>query len=255
MPTKEQLDFFQSLSEQKKIRRIKKALESLISVSKRQLFLLDKYEKSARQKEMGFAYFFRTLKYTWENVDFALDLSRNRNRRFNIYPTRLICENVFRLEYYIKQKKKEQNEICLWEMLRLMKRYYDEYGDLYYRNSYEGMVRDLGEKGTTYPNIDDKTAYHDPFPSIEQLVTKSNLPSTKGFYIHYRYLCEGHHGKLLAIYIADNEIAQCRRNLLLIALFCKWLLLITDSHIEHATKEMVAVTIKKADDIIFSITN
>lgn len=251
MTTKEQLDFFQLLPEQNKIRRIKKALENLRSAGKHQLSLLDKYEKLNKPKEIGFAYFFRTLKYTWENVDFALDLSRGKNRRFNIYPTRLICENIFRLEFYTKQTRKEQNEICLWEMLRIMKRFYDEFSDSKFGDLYEEMIKNLGEVGTAYPNINDKNAYHDPFPPMEQLMAKTNLPSTKNFYYHYRYLCEGHHGKLLAIYTADNEIAQCRRNLFYIALFCKWLLLLTDNHIKHATKEIVDAVIKKVDDIFF----
>ena len=111
-----------------------------------------------------------------------------------------------------------------------MKRFYDAFGDQSFKMGYERVFRNLGEVGETYPDIEEDKAYYDPFPNMHDLMSKSKSPGASGFYKHYQFLCESHHGKLLSLYIAENEAAQYRRNLHYVYLFCIRLLKITDAH-------------------------
>ncbi|MEK9195399.1 MAG: hypothetical protein AAB975_03405, partial [Patescibacteria group bacterium] len=90
-----------------------------------------------------------------------------------------ICENIFRLEYYINQTKDQQNEICFWEMARVMKRFYDEFKDEEFKNQYDEIVKDLGNLNVIYPDIEKDEAYKDKFPNMEVLMRQSKLPSPK----------------------------------------------------------------------------
>ncbi len=250
--SEEQQLFFKSLPEQKKVIRLEKAIGVLVRVGRYQLELLDKYHSSSEPKEIGFGYFYPTVQSIWENTDFALSLGKGKFRHFGVYPARLICESVFRLEYYINQRKDQQNEICFWEMARLMKRFYDEFGDEEFKNQYNGMIRDLGNPDVIYPKIEEDIAYTDKFPKIKVLIEASKLPTAKNFYPHYQFLCESHHGKLLSLHIAKDRLKQYRFNLFYILLFLKWLLLIIDAYIQKVTKSMVDDAIRKADEIVFS---
>ncbi len=253
--TKEQTEKFQNLSEPEKIKRLEKAINLLIDVGNVHIQILTEHHNSNTQKEIGFAYFFPTVKSTWENIKFSLFLGGSEYQHFNFFPARLVCENVFRLEYYITQKKEMQNEICLWEMMRVMKRFFDEFGDESFKLQYERARDDLGEPGKQYPDITTSDAYKDPFPNMFKLIEDTKLPNSKGFYTHYQFLCESHHGKLLSLYIAKREDAQYRRNLLYIFIFCRWLLIITDSHIQRVTKDVIDEAIDTANEIMFGDVN
>ena len=250
MIDKQQRADFQSLSEQKKIIKLEKAIHILQQVGEVQLELLERHEKSDTPKEIGYLYFFKTVKHTWENINFALKLGKGKSRHFNVYPTRVIYENVFRLEHYINQDRKGQNEISFWEIARLLKRFYDKDKDQVFKESYDGMVKDLGDPTIKYPDISDKSAYKDPFPKMETSVSQSKLPNNNGFYFHYQALCESHHSKLLSIFIAEDEIGQYRRNLMYIFLLTKWLLMITDSHIKNVTKNLIEKAFRDTDSLI-----
>lgn len=250
MSESKSVDDFKSLSEQKRIFKLEKAIHRLKKVGEVQLQILLEHEKSNAPKEIGFMYFFKTVKFTWENIDFALKLGKGRSRHFNVYPARVIYENVFRIEHYINQDKKGQNEIAFWEIARLLKRFYDKDKDASFKNSYDGMVRDFGDPSTNYPDISDKSAYKDPFPKMDTLVEQSKLPNSSGFYFHYQALCESHHGKLLSIYIAEDELGQYRRNLMYVYLLTRWLLMITDSHIKNPCKDLIEVTFKDVESLL-----
>jgi len=178
-------------------------------------------------------------------------LGGSEYQHFNFFPARLVCENVFRLEHYINQKREVQNEICLWEMMRVMKRFFDEFGDENFKTQYEHTRDELGEPGKRYPDITASDAYKDPFPIIRELIESTKLPNSKGFYTHYQFLCESHHGKLLSLHIAKHEDAQYRRNLLYIFIFCRWFLMITDTHIQRVTKDTVDEAVDTANEIVF----
>lgn len=241
---------FKTLSEQQKIIRLEKAIRVLKKVGEVQVELLEKHKKSNVPKESGYLYFFKTVNHTWENIEFALKLGKGTSRHFNVYPTRVVYENVFRLEYYINQDRRGQNEIVFWEIARLLKRFYDRDKDKEYKDTYDRMVKDLGEPTVKYPDITENSAYKDPFPRMETLVSQSKLPNNNGFYFHYQALCESHHSKLLFIFIAENEVAQYRRNLMYIFLLTKWLLLVTDGHIKNITKDLVERAFRDTDLLI-----
>lgn len=253
-PTQEAKNFFQTLSEEAKVARLEKAIRLLETVGEAHVKLLDAHHDSKVHKEIGFAYFVPTVKSCWENVGFSLFLGQSEFRHFNFFPARLLCENVFRLEYYINQNKERQNEICLWEMLRIMKRFYDESGDENFKQQYERAYQQLGKPEEKYPHISDGRAYKDPFPNMYKLIEGSKLPGANSFYTHYQFLCESHHGKLLSLHIAKNKLAQYRRNLMYTFLFCRWVLVVTDAHIQRITKLEVDKAINTANGIVFSIT-
>lgn len=223
-------------------------------VYKKQREILKGYHSSKKsKKEIGFAYFYKTVLSTWDNAIFALKLGKGKYRYFNVYQTRVVYENVFRLEYYINQSVKDQNNICLFEMTRIIKRFYDYTGDVIYKKYYDGTVKDLGDKNTTYPKIEEKGAYKDPFPTIASLVSNSKLNNDEDFYMHYRFLSESQHNKLMSIYIAEDPKAQYRRNISYLIILCRWLLRVVDSHIQNVTKKDVETVIKETDEIMFSI--
>ena len=56
--SEEQVSFFKSLPEQKKVVRLEKALGVLMKVGEHQLKLLKAYHSSNKSKEIGFAYFY-----------------------------------------------------------------------------------------------------------------------------------------------------------------------------------------------------
>jgi hypothetical protein len=245
--------FFQSLSEKEKLVRYKKVVNLLLIVGKGHVELLSNHHQSDVHKEIGFAYFFHTVESLWENVEFSISLGEGKFGHLNFYPARLIAENVFRLEYYIQQTKEKQNEICLLEMTRVMKKFYDAFGDVAFKEQYEKVYKELGEVGKIYPSIEEKSAYQDPFPNTFDLIQKSKLPQSEGFYKIYQYLCEAHHGKLLSLYMAKHS-SQFGRNLSIIFLLSKWTLIITDSHIHNKTKSLVDEVIEKATQILFDET-
>jgi hypothetical protein len=252
--SQKQIEDFAKLHEDKKILRIEKSLRELMIVFQKQISLLRGYNNSSvNKKEIGFGYFYKTVLITFDNLEHALKLGKGKYRHFNIYPTRAICENVFRLEYYINQNKDKQNEICLLEMTRIMKRFYDETKDLTYKEYYDKTIKDFGNKSINYPNIEEEKAYKDPFPSIQELMRQSKLPNVKNFYMHYRFLSESHHNKLISIFIAENQKAQYRRNIFYLNILCRWILIIIDSHIQNVTKKDVENVIKKTDEIIFGL--
>jgi len=254
MINQEQMARFASLDENKKILKIEKSLKEIIVVSKKQISLLKNYHDSKNnKKEIGFAYFYKTALSTWDNVNFALKLGKGKYRHFNVYPTRVVCENVFRLEYYINQNFTGQNEISLLEMTRIMKRFYDETQDVIYKDYYDKMIKDLGDKNTNYPKIEEKGSYKDPFPSMKNLITNSKLTNSKNFYMHYRFLSESLHNKLMSIYIAEDKKSQYRRNIFYLNILCRWMLMVVDSHIQHVTKKDVDNVIKKTDEIMFGL--
>lgn len=249
----EAVENFAKLAETKKIIRLEKAINELLKTGHYQLELLNRYHKSDSEKEIGFDYFYRTLNSSWECVKFSISLGKGKYRYFSFFPARLLLENIFRLEYYINQGVKGQNEICFWEMARVMKRFYDEFGSSEFKVHYDKLVKDLGESGVVYPNINEDKAYKDPFPSIEKLILQSKLPNSQGFYTHYRFLSEQEHGKLISLYMSEHDIGQYRRCLFYIFLLSKWLLLIVDSHIQNATKDMVNASLAKTDNIMFPV--
>ncbi|OHA08844.1 MAG: hypothetical protein A3B37_00650 [Candidatus Sungbacteria bacterium RIFCSPLOWO2_01_FULL_59_16] len=251
--TEEQKIFFKSLSEEDKIIRFEKAVRLLMEIGDYHVKLLTRHHESDAPKEIGFGYFYPTVKDSWDNVRFSLFLGEGEFRHFSFYPARLLCENIFRLEYYINQNRSKQNEITLWELARVMRRFYDEFGDHDFRREYERTIKELGEAEKTYPNVEEDKADHDPFPNMWNLVNMSKLPGAKGYYIHYRFLSEGNHGKLLSLHIPSK--ARYKLSLQYIFHFCRWLLLITDIHINRVTRDAVDMAIKRADEILFSATS
>lgn len=252
MVSKKEIESYEKLPDSKKVIRLKRAISELQKTGEYQLGLLTKYHKSNSVKEIGFHYFFTTLKSLWEQVSFAVHLGKGKYKHLSFFPTRLLLENVFRLEFYINQKLKQQNEICFWEMARVMKRYYDEFGDDVFAKNYKKLVEDIGDKEYIYPDISEGGAYKDPFPHIEKLIFSSKLPGVKGFYTHYRFLSELEHGKLVSLHMSKESHSQYRRCLLYVFILCRWLLLLVDSHIKHETKDVVKLSIEKANSIVFA---
>lgn len=250
MELKEEVKFYAGLPEKNKIVRIERALICLIKAGDKQINLLKKYESSSAAKEIGFAYLYKTTISTWENIKFSKYVGKGKYKHLNFFPARLVCENVFRIEYYISQNVKGQNKICFWEGARIMKRFYDEFDGEEFSEYYQNMVRDFGDEEEIYPKITENKAYKDPFPSIELLIKDSKLPSATGFYMHYRYLCESHHGKLLSLYVTDDPTKAYRQNLFYIFIFARWMLILVDK--QYATKSVIGDSITRANSIIFS---
>jgi len=250
-PKEKELIFYEDLPEKKKVERLERSLRVLIATLEFQKEKLKKYKNSKiTEKEIGFGYFYETFSNTLDNIRFALNLGKGKYKYFNVYPTRVVCENVFRIEYYINQNIKIQNEISFYELTRIMKRFYDVDNDDTFKKSYDGMVKDFGEKDKIYPEITDQKAYKDPFPSIENLMKTSKLLNSKNFYIHYRFLSESQHSKLLSIFVSKDQNSQYRRDIFYLNLFSKWLLRLVDIHIKNETKKEVDSAIINSEKIL-----
>lgn len=199
----EHRDFWSSLSDQKKIARLERAVSLLEKIGQRQLDLLREYERNPhKHKEVGFMYFIRTVEATWDNIIFSRALGKNKFRKFNVYPTRVVYENVLRLEHYIKQGREQQKKIVLLEMLRVYKRFYDEYEDFGFEKDYREVIKDFGFAEEDVPGS--RVKHQDPFPSVEEMLRKTSLKNMFS-YFHYRIMSEIGHSKLVALFMSRDE--------------------------------------------------
>ena len=241
------VDIF-NLSEKRRIDTLKKALKINFEARDVQMALLKKYSKEVRDIEPGFAYFLPTLEFAWKNIDFAVSLGSGRWKAFNVYPTRVVFETVFRIEYYINKKVEVQNDIWSKEILRVNKRFHEATDSEVFKENHDN-IKPFLDNPESLPDIEEYVL-SDPFPRIEQLIKDSKL---KGFnndlYFHYRYLSEANHAKLLSIHMQNDEVAQYRRSLVYIFWCSKSLLTLTNSHISNETSQQVKESILKADEL------
>lgn len=246
------------LNEDQRLARFTKVALSFQKVAEKQLELLKRHEKVNKQKlHPGFLYFIRTLESFWENFNFLFALRRGQYRTMAHYPARSMLETLFRVEYYVKQKREGQNYIAAVETLRIYKRLYD------FGTSKGEDVQDIKETYNEFLKLsnlnNDATFLIDkvnenklnPFPKLEQLIQTSNLSRTDGLYFHYRILCEHSHGKLIASMIRKSDSKQSYRQMLMYGcLFAGEMLKVVDHHIEGATKSEVTDVILKSESII-----
>jgi hypothetical protein len=236
---------------EKKIVRLEKSINILLKTLDIQINKLNKFNNLPVEKNVGFIYFFETVKTIQENGSFALSLGKSKNRRFIFYPVRTIFENTLQIEYYCKQKKDGQDKIAISEVARLAKLYYDREMDEsnqgmanHYKETYESVVSD------DYPPID-KAKIKDDFPNFERLTEDSNFNIDGRLYFAYRNLAESTHGKLIARIISnDDEQGEYIRGLMHLSFLMIQVLKIIDAHIQGATKNEVTNAIERSEDIV-----
>ncbi len=243
--------WFNKLTPRQRKRRIELAFIPIKIVGMNQIHILEKYEKSSVFKEIGFIYFITTLKNTWDNIEFAIEIGKGRFRRFSYYPTRTVLESLLRLEYYCRQKKEGQNKITVRELLRIAKRFYDrEKIENQSGEPYRKMYSEVADQGD-YPQIEEANSKDDPFPNMKCLSKESTLCCDGNIYFSYEALCELSHGKLLAVTSAmQDEFAEHIRSLMDIQYAACNLIKLVDNHIQGVTKKDVVEALNKADRII-----
>jgi hypothetical protein len=230
--------------------RIEDAFVPIRTVGRKQMSLLDTHSKSSAEKDIGFLFFVTTVRNTWNNVDFAIELGKGRHRRFSFYPTRTVLESLLHLEHYCGQKKDGQNDIALREMLRIAKRFYDrEMVENQTGEPYKTWYEEIAGEGK-YPTIDKANSSDNPFPKIKKLADESPVYKGAHLYFSYQALCELAHGKMLAITASrQDELAEHTRSLMeLFSLSCN-LIKLVDLHIQGATNEDVTKALHESEAI------
>jgi len=242
------------LSSQQKKSRLDRAFLILERAANRQLALLNKIEKDDKiQKNIGYIYFFDTVKNFWSHAEFAYALGKGKNRKFCNFPARLLMETVMRLEFYIRKSKKEQDDIAIKEMLRVCKRYYDrdktegrnpvEFRDYYVKLAVDG----------NYPDIDKANPNINPFPDMKTLTENSKINDASKWYFHFQALAESTHGKLFAIKMARlDDLREYIRSMMYVLLMCNKALLIVDKHIRGASNSFILKAINESEKVIKS---
>ena len=228
------------------------AFAPLKKAAAHQIAILEKYEKSATTKEVGFTYFITTVKNAWDNIDYGVEIGKGRFLRFSYYPTRTVLESLLRLEHYCRQQKDGQNDIALRELLRIAKRFYErekiENGT---GEPYKTIYSDIAVQGT-YPSVEEANPKDDPFPNMKKL-TEETPAYNKDAHLYFTYeaLCELSHGKMLAINTAvQDELAEHVRSLMGLQSYACNLLRLVDHHIKGITSEEVEKAIKAAEGIV-----
>jgi hypothetical protein len=203
-------------------------------------------------KDINFLYFYKTLRDVWENADFAIGLGTTEYHEFSFYPTRMVMENTFRLEFFTRQKTDKQIEIATKEMLRIAKRFYDlekrTGGDgREFQTSYEAFAQKI-----TVPKIDVvRERDLDPFPSMWDLMSQSKIEGGSSWYFDYQSLAELTHGKVMSIVMKDNdELAEHRRSLMYLQTMSHDLIKNADFHLGHKMRKEVVDAIQTAEAIV-----
>lgn len=259
-PREEEKSLLFKLSNKELKIRFKRALLVIKKVGQYQLTLLKAHEKANKENlHAGFLYFINVLDEFWDNVDFVLALGKGKNRHFAHYPTRTILETTFRIEYYINQKTEGQNRISDLEVLRIMKKMYDDErskggtGDRA-RKDYEGLLR--GSQMKNKEEIQDISKVSlkklDPFPELWELIRDTKLKrGDMNWYFHYQILCEYSHSKMVAIMMQNaDELRKYRTMLAYVEFLAADMIKLVDHHIQGRTKDLVFDAIKRADAIM-----
>ncbi len=239
------------LTEAQRITRAKKAFVIIRRLGEEHIALFKKHEKSNSDKDINFLYFTNSLNGLWENVDFVLALGKRKNRKYAFYPTRNVLETVFRLEHFTRQKKEGQNNIAIREVLRIAKRLFDQEVAEGGNGEEFKKTYDWFANGHTFPKIEVAKSNDDPFPPMKNLITASKMEGGDKWYIHYQWLAELTHGKLMLSIIANqDERAEYRRCLMYLTPLCIEALKIADFHLGNVTKDKVTRAIKEAEAIV-----
>lgn len=242
------------LTEEERIKRIRQAFNVVRKTAKKQLAYLQNHKKNNPPKEVGFLYFEHIIENIWENVDFIFSIKDKKYRNFSFYPTRCVMESAFRLDHFIRQNKKTQEDITIKECLRVLKRGWDMDNN---KNNQEGMLEikeqydNFTSLGKGYPEIDKVTIKAlEPFPNIFNILTASKVYDI-GWYYHYGFLSELTHGKLMSIIIKNiNLISEYRRSLMYLIIMGYRVLEVFDVYLFGKVRLEIQNAIKKADQII-----
>ena len=241
------------LSKKQRKERILRAFSPIRKMAQKQIDFLKKYEKSDKEKDIDFMYYYNTLASVWNNIDFAIALGKGRYQKFAFYPTRNVLENGFRLEYFTRQSKEKRKEIAVIEFLRVIYRSYEHD---------KSKGRDVSEYKENYkhfaslvkisPKIDDfKKSEAEPFPSMFELVKNTKIEGGIDWYHHYQSLCEVAHGKLFRTIMSSSfeldEYVWCLQYIQFMAIY---VLKLTDFHINGLVTKEVKNIIKQAEGII-----
>ncbi|MDD2646859.1 MAG: hypothetical protein PHV78_02625 [Patescibacteria group bacterium] len=247
------LDLWNKLSAVQKKTRIEFALKIIINVAQIQKQSLKNIKKFGNPDAERFLYFEKTLDDIWENIKFAISLGKGKNRKFAFYPARSVLENFFRLDYFTQQNPQEQKNIAMMEALKVCKIMYDQEKT---NNHTEGMksFNNHYQKVSdgTYQDIDSiNLSSLDAFPSMKEMMKRSNLLDGNEWYFIYRSLSESAHGKFMARLIRElDDRAEYIRSLMCLNRIAIETIKITDFHLRFKTKDDVKRVIIQAKSII-----
>jgi hypothetical protein len=240
------------LTEKQRLDRLKRSFAIVKEVADKQLNLLHEFHKSAAPKDERFAYFYQTYKNAWQNAEFAINLGDDKNCRFSFYPVRMVLETTFRLEYFSHQKPETQMEIAQVEILRIAKRFFELEKRLggdptKFVDTYNFFAKD-GD----YPSIEEIDERNlDKFPSMKQLTSASKIEGGEQWYFHYQVFAEHSHGKLMSIFMQEEDIdASHRRSLMCLQVMCNDLIKNADFQLGSKTRDDVVQALKKAESIV-----
>jgi len=256
--TKEVLftEFWLNLSEEQQKNRTERAFRKYKKMADIQLDLLIKYKKSKKlSKSERHIYLFAIVISFWKDAEFALALGKNKYRDYAVYPVRTMMEKLLKIIWFTRNKTvQDQDEITVRELLLTAFVNYNferdggGSGDNFKR-SYNA-INVYGD----YPNIDNASLSKlKAFPSYKEMCEKSGLHDAECLYASYSYLSAIPHGELLSVIdMGDNENMgkEYRRAMMLLVRFTQEMLLVTDFHLQHRTKEQVATSIKEAEQIV-----
>lgn len=257
-----------SMSEKKKRRVFDTAFSLLETVAKKQLRYIDQWKLvQDDEKESAHIYVFGTVENFWENISLARELGRGSYANFAHYPARACMEMFLQFFHFCRQDERSRNRIAIVELLRPSVRFYfrekreggngRQYKEFYDRSSKElGLPENIDE-------ADEEKLERSlrPFPSVQKLCNEyhaQNPKEAKILYFLYQYLCESVHGKVFARFLRKQaaDFEEYRRAMMMLYLFCKDILVITDKeYLERRFQSDVEDVIKRTDALIKNSVN
>ena len=239
---------FVSWNEKQRIQALKSSLELLLDFGEKyvELFDLEKEQKNNTLNK-GFVYFDQSYRHIVELTRYVVFVE-GRGKKFTHYMVRAALEGSMRLEHYVKQNKEEQDKISSIEIARAVKISQSDDQD---GHSFAEWMQNLELSPEEYTPQRSKK-FFDPFPDMRTLVDSSFIKKVTSldWYVHYEYLCELTHGKLVGIISLEQEgntIIFYRRNLMYLHSILKHTLLLVDKHINFVTQDELKHVIQLSD--------
>lgn len=249
LSSKQFYDFWSTLSERDRVRRLHKVFWLMRPFIEKQLLFISKLKNPRYEKRGAHFWIFTIVESFWEEISYILSLGKRKNRHHAVVFIRIALEKMVKLGYFRTLNKEKQEELIKKEISKIAFRLYKEAVASGENGEEYRLLYDKNRSDQDLPIDQIKFSYVDPFPeNMEVMMNKAGLPDS--WYPHYRYLSEVEHGGLVYQLMRNgHKESEYRRSLMLLVPICYKLLEWTDLILNIGMSEEIKWMIKTGEAI------
>jgi hypothetical protein len=196
-----------ALSYVRKAALLHKCFACIQPLIQKQLALIEEVERHNHNLDQKAAYAVRMIKSFYQELDYALALSKTKYRVFIYHPARSCFEKLMHVAFFWQSNQETKDRLVRLELLRSIQ-------DLFIKYSEDGDVGQAEQHKKDYqknaqnedPDIEGARIKPLLGKGLEEVCRISGFVDHKGLYRSYRDLCDQvHSGMVATVYIPDRE--------------------------------------------------